>query len=324
MQSPSAAQARQACDVASHTGVAPEHCASLRQATQVPEAVRQSGVAPVHSVVFVDEHWPHVPDGWQAGVEPPHSLSLLQPRQVWKVASHLGEAAGQSASARHVTHVALGAWQSGFVPVHCVVLVAEHWPHAPDEAPDVWQAGVAPLHSLSPAQARQICAEVLHTGVVPPHSALEMQFTHVPLATLQAGIEPLQRVVFVAEHTPHAPDGWQAGVEPPPQSPSPVQPRHVWLFESQTGVVPEQSASARQVTHVPAEVRQRGVAPVQRSEFVAEHWPQVPPGWQAGVVPPHSLSPLHARQVWDAGSQTGVAPAQSELTRHGTQVPVVV
>jgi hypothetical protein len=108
-QSPSAAQARQLCAVASHTGVVPEHCASPRQATQVPETVRQRGVAPVHSVVFVAEHWPHVPDDWQAGVDPPHSLSLLQPRQVWKAASHRGEAAGQSASARHVTQVPVGA-----------------------------------------------------------------------------------------------------------------------------------------------------------------------------------------------------------------------
>ena len=273
-QSPSAAQARQLCDVASHTGAVPEHCASLRQATQVPEAVRQSGVAPVHCAVFVAEHWPQVPDGWQAGVEPPHSLSLLQPRQVWKVPSHLGAAAGQSASARHVTHVPLDTWQSGFVPVHSVVFVAEHWPHAPEP----WQAGVAPPHSLSPAQARQTCADTLQTGVTPPHSAFELQFTQVPVATLQAGIEPLHRVVLVAEQTPHAPDGWQAGVAPPPQSPSPVQPRHVWLFESQTGVVPEQSASARQVTHVPVDVRQSGVAPVQRNELFAEHCPHVPPG----------------------------------------------
>jgi len=46
-----------------------------------------------------------VPDGWQAGVVPPHSLSLLHPRQVWKAASHRGDAAGQSASARQVTQV---------------------------------------------------------------------------------------------------------------------------------------------------------------------------------------------------------------------------
>ena len=85
----------------------PEHWASLRQATQVPETVRQSGVAPAQSAVLVAEHCPQVPDGWQAGVEPPHSLSPEQPRQVWKVESHRGAAAGQSASARHETQLPL-------------------------------------------------------------------------------------------------------------------------------------------------------------------------------------------------------------------------
>jgi hypothetical protein len=222
-QSVSIAQARQACDVASHTGVVPLHCASLRHDTHVPEVVRQSGVVPVHRLALVDEHWPHVPDGWQAGVAPPHSLSLEQPRQVWNVPSHFGDAAGQSASARQVTQLPLEVWQRGLVPVHSAAFVAEHWP----QAPPGWQAGVAPPHSLSPAQARQRCAAVLQTGVAPPHSAFEMQFTQVPLATLHAGIDPLQRVVFVAEQTPQAPDGWQAGVVPPPQSPSPPQPRQL-------------------------------------------------------------------------------------------------
>jgi hypothetical protein len=158
--------------------------------------------------------------------------------------------------------------------VQSAVFVVEHWP----QAPDPWQAGVAPLHSLSPAQARQTCALVLQTGVTPPHSAFEMQFTQVPLPTLHAGIDPVQRVVLVAEQTPQAPDGWQAGVAPPPQSASPPQARQVWLDVSQTGVLPEQSAFARHETHVPADVRQSGVAPVQRSELFAEHWPQVPPG----------------------------------------------
>jgi hypothetical protein len=108
-QSPSAAQARHMCDVASHTGVAPLHCASLRQATHVPLVVRQKGAAPEHSVAFVAEHWPQVPLGWQAGVVPPHSESPLQPRQVWKVASHRGAAAGQSPSARQLTQVPLAA-----------------------------------------------------------------------------------------------------------------------------------------------------------------------------------------------------------------------
>jgi hypothetical protein len=136
----------------------------------------------------------------------------------------------------------------------------------------------------------------LQTGVTPPHSAFEMQLTQVPLAMLHAGIEPVQRVVLLAEQTPQAPPGWQAGVAPP-HSPSPPQPRQVWLPPSQIGVAPEQSAFARHVTQVPAAVKQSGVPPVHRSELPAEHWPHAPPGWQAGVAPLHSLSPLQARQL---------------------------
>jgi uncharacterized protein (DUF2237 family) len=54
-------------------------------------------------------------------------------------------------------------------------LVAEHWP----QAPDGWQAGVAPPHSLSPAHARQLCVVVLHTGVAPPHCAFDVQATQI-------------------------------------------------------------------------------------------------------------------------------------------------
>jgi hypothetical protein len=160
------------------------------------------------------------------------------------------------------------------VPVQSEALVAEHCPHAPDG----WHAGVVPLHSPSPAHARQVCAATLQTGVTPPHSVFELQLTQVPVVTLHAGIETEQRVVLVAEQTPQAPDGWQAGVAPPPQSPSPPQPRQVWLVGSQTGVVPEQSALARHATQLPLAVKQSGVPPVHRSELPAEHWPQVPPG----------------------------------------------
>ena len=62
-------------------------------------------------------------------------------------------------------------------PLHAVALVAEHWA----QAPLAWQAGVAPLHSTSPAQARHVCVPVLHTGVVPLHCAFEVQGTHVPV-----------------------------------------------------------------------------------------------------------------------------------------------
>jgi hypothetical protein len=63
-------------------------------------------------------------------------------------------------------------------PEHALALVAEHCP----QAPDAWQAGVAPPHSPSPAHARQACVPVLQTGVVPEHCAFATQGTHVPLA----------------------------------------------------------------------------------------------------------------------------------------------
>jgi hypothetical protein len=269
---------------------------------------------------LVAEHWPQTPDGWHAGVAPPHSASPEQPRHAWTVASHFGADSGQSASARQPTQEPADTRHSGCVPAQRVVLLAEHSP----QAPLVWQAGVAPPHSPSPEQARQTCVATLQTGVVPPHSALELQFAHVPVATLQAGVAPVQRVTLVAEQTLQLPLGWHAGVAPLPQSASPAQGRHVWVPPSQTGVVPEQSASARQATQLPACAWHSGVTPVQRSELPAEHWPQVPPGWQAGVAPEHSLSPLHARQLCSTGSQTGVAPPHSLSSMHGTHVPVGV
>jgi hypothetical protein len=54
-------------------------------------------------------------------------------------------------------------------------LVAEHWP----QAPDGWQAGVVPPQSLSPAQARQVLVDRLHTGAAPPHCAFEVQATQI-------------------------------------------------------------------------------------------------------------------------------------------------
>ena len=82
-------------------------------------------------------------------------------------------------------------------------MVAEHCPQAPED----WQAGVAPPHSPSAAQARQVCVAVLQTGVVPPHWAFDTHGTQVPVGVLQAGVAPLHATAFVAEHCPHAPDG---------------------------------------------------------------------------------------------------------------------
>jgi hypothetical protein len=85
-----------------------------------------------------------------------------------------------------------------------------HWDRFEGEhglqAPDGWQAGVAPPHSVSPAQARQVCVVVLQTGLVAPHSALLIQLTQVPLDTSQAGVVPVHLLVLVAEQVPQAPD----------------------------------------------------------------------------------------------------------------------
>jgi hypothetical protein len=43
-----------------------------------------------------------------------------------------------------------------------------------------------------------------------------------------------------------------------------------------TGAVPLQSAFAVHRTHVPADVRHTGVAPVQAAVFDDEHWPHAP------------------------------------------------
>jgi hypothetical protein len=104
-------------------------------------------------------------------------------------------------------------------PEQAVALVAEHWP----QAPVGWQAGVEPPHSPSPAQARQVCVAVLQTGAVPEHCALEVQGTQVPAAVKQAGVAPEHLVAFVAEHWPHDPSGWHAGVAPEPHWLSLVQ-----------------------------------------------------------------------------------------------------
>jgi hypothetical protein len=80
--------------------------------------------------------------------------------------------------------------------VHLLVLVAEQMP----QAPDAWQAGVAPLQSLSPEQARHVWLPPSQTGVVPLQSALARQRTHLPAAASQSGVPPVHWVLLFAEH----------------------------------------------------------------------------------------------------------------------------
>jgi len=110
----------------------------------------------------------------------------------------------------HATQVCVAVLQTAVVPVHAVAFVGEHWPHAPVPS----HAGVVPPQSTSAAQARHVCVVVLHTGVVPAHCALLTHEAQVPLAVLHTGVEPVHWVLFVAEHTPHAPEGSHAGAAP--------------------------------------------------------------------------------------------------------------
>ena len=130
---------------------------------------------------------------------------------------------------------------------------------------------------------------------------------------------PPHALAFVAEHWPHAPDDWHAGVAPP-HSPSPPQPRHVCVATLQIGVVPPHWAFDRQGTQVPAAAWQTGVAPLHALAFVAEHCPHAPDDWHAGAAPPHSLSPAQPRHACVAVLQIGVAPPHCAFDTQGTHV----
>jgi hypothetical protein len=129
---------------------------------------------------------------------------------------------------------------------------------------------VAPPQSLSPAQARHVCVNPLHTGVAPLQSAFAVQRTHVPLVVRQTGVPPVHFDTLPTEHWPHAPVGSQAGVAPP-QSTSPAHARHVFVPALQMGVMPLQSALAVHRTQLPVVALQTGVLPTHAVAFVVEH-----------------------------------------------------
>jgi hypothetical protein len=106
----------------------------------------------------------------------------------------------------------------------------------------------------------------------------------------------VQALALLAEHWPHAPDASQAGVAPP-HSPSLAHDRQTCVAVLQTGVVPPHCAFDVHGTQVPVVAKQAGVAPEHFDVLLAEHCPQAPLAWQAGVAPPHSPSPPQARQV---------------------------
>ena len=204
-------------------------------------------------------------------------------------------------------------------PLQAEALVAEHWPQEPLGS----QAGVAPPHSPSPAQARQVCVAVLQIGFVPEHCALVRHGTQVALATSHTGVAPEHFEALVAEHWAQAPLDWQAGMAAG-HSASAAQARQVCVAVLQTGAVPLHWAFEVQGTQVALGTSQAGVAPVHWLPLVAEHWAQAPLAWQAGVEPPQSVSEAQARHVCVVVLQTGAVPPHWALEVHGTQVPVGV
>jgi hypothetical protein len=170
--------------------------------------------------------------------------------------------------------------------------VAEHWPHDPPG----WQAGTAPPHSESVAQARQAWVIMLHTGVLPPHWASERHGTHFAVGVKHTGVAPPHLVALVAEHWAQAPLPWQAGVALE-HSASEPHARQTCVAVLQTGVVPPHWAFDVQGTQVAPAVSHADVAPVHAVALVAEHWAQAPLPWQAGVAPPQSVSPAQARHA---------------------------
>jgi hypothetical protein len=225
--------------------------------------------------MLVAEHAPHAPDGWHAGVAPPQSASATQPRQTWVAPSHTGSLPVHVAPVRQPTQAPRATSHIDVPPMQAVMLVAEHAPHAPEG----WQAGVAPPQSASLAQARHMFVPVSQTGLVAPHWPGAVHEAHVPVVASQPATGPEHWVVFVAEQTPHAPDGWQAGVDgDPAQSASLAQAWQTCVVALQTGVAPPHCALVTHPTHAPPATSQTDVAPAQRRVFVAEHWPHAPDG----------------------------------------------
>jgi hypothetical protein len=153
--------------------------------------------------VLPSEHSPQAPVGWQAGVVPPHSPSAAQARQVCVAVLHTGVVPPHCAFDVHGTQTPAATLQAGVAPMQSVALVAEQTP----QAPDVWQAGVEPPQSPSPAHARQVCVAALQIGVAPPHCAFDTHETQTPPAVKQTGVVPPHCALLVAEHWPQAPPG---------------------------------------------------------------------------------------------------------------------
>lgn len=243
-----------------------------------PVSGRHWGLAPPQRAALVGEHSVQAPASgplsWQAGRAGSGQLgapSALHGTQRWADGSQCGAIPPQSASSRQPTHTPTPdeASQRGAEPGQWVVSVGVQ----AAQAPLGWQRGAAEPQSVSAAQARQ-----------------------VPVVASQVGRVPEQAPALPGAHCAQVPEAVHTGVDDA-HSASAAQGRQVWLAPSQVGAEGPQSAPVTQATHCPVETSHAGVAPVQRALLVAEHAPHDPLAWQAGVAPPHSASPVQARQL---------------------------
>jgi hypothetical protein len=211
----------QVCVVVSHVGVIPAQSELNSQSTQVPVGKSHTSEAPLHAVPFVWEHWPHAPQTSHAGVvgvlvqsasdpqatqappvqigvSPPQFAALTHCTQVLAVV-HLGDPAGQFASATQSTHSPL------FTPL-------------------VAHSGVGVLQSALLEHALQVSVIASQIGFAPEQFASVKQPTHELVGTSQTGVAPVHAVPLVAEQTAQTPTASQAGVAPL-HAESPSQPQ---------------------------------------------------------------------------------------------------
>jgi hypothetical protein len=129
-----------------------------------------------------------------------------------------------------------GAGLAAVHPTHVLLAVSSH----------TFPSG----QSVSCRQPMQVLVNGSHTGAASGQSALTTQPAQRAVAVSHTAVLPVQAMVLVAEHCPHAPFAPHARIDPA-QSESDLHPTQLCVAKSQTGLVPGHVALARHSTHMP-------------------------------------------------------------------------